>query len=59
VLRQFWRIHQHHSLLFPNRKRGLKKAYLADTPLDKGGVQCAMAAVVKSMGLKKRSAVTP
>lgn len=59
VLRQFWRIHQHPSLLFPNRKRGLKKAYLADTPLDKGGVQCAMAAVVKSMGLKKRSVVTP
>jgi len=58
VLRRFWALHRHPTLLFPNRKRGLEKAHLADTPLDKGGVQCAMAAVVKSMGLKKRLAAT-
>jgi len=57
VLRRFWGLHQHSTLLFPNRKRGLGRAHLADSPLDKGGVQCAMAAVVKSMGLKKRLVV--
>jgi integrase len=54
VLRQFWHLHQHPTLLFPNRKRGLKSAYLAESPLDRGGVQVTMAAVVKEMGLKKR-----
>lgn len=54
VLRKFWKLHQHPSLLFPNRKRGLKFAYLAESPLDRGGVQVTMAAVVKEMGLKKR-----
>ena len=54
VLRRFWHLHQHPTLLFPNRKRGLKSAYLAESPLDRGGVQVTMAAVVKEMGLKKR-----
>jgi len=54
VLRRFWKIHQHPTLLFPNRKRGLKSAHLADSPLDRGGVQVAMAAVVRETGLKKR-----
>ena len=54
VLRRFWRVHQHPTLLFPNRKRGLKQAHLADSSLDKGGVQVAMVTVVREMGLKKR-----
>jgi site-specific recombinase XerD len=54
VLRKFWKLHQHPTLLFPNRKRGLKSAYLAESPLDRGGIQVTMAAVVKEMGLKKR-----
>ncbi len=54
VLRRFWKLHQHPTLLFPNRKRGLKAAHLAKSPLDRGGVQTTMAAVVKEMGLKKR-----
>lgn len=54
VLRQFWKLHQHPTLIFPNRKRGLKTAHLAESPLDRGGVQVTMAAVVKEMGLKKR-----
>ena len=54
VLRRFWHLHQHPTLLFPNRKRGLKSAYLAESPLDRGGVQVTMAAVVRDMGLKKR-----
>jgi len=33
VLRNFWKIHRHPSLLFPNRKRGLKNAHLIDSPL--------------------------
>lgn len=58
VLRRFWRLHQHPTLIFPNRKRGLKLAHLADSPLNMGGVQVTMAAVVKEMGLKKRYRVT-
>jgi len=54
VLRRFWQLHRHPTLLFPNRKRGLKAAHLADSPLDRGGVQVTMAAVVKEMELKKR-----
>ena len=54
VLRRFWRIHQHPTLLFPNRKRGLSKAHLADSPLDRGGAQTTMVKVVREMGLKSR-----
>lgn len=53
LLRDFWRLHQHPTLLFPNRKRGLAFAHLAESPLDRGGVQATMRAVVKDMGLKK------
>ncbi len=58
VLRQFWKLHRHPTLLFPNRKRGIKSAYLAESPLDRGGVQVTMAAVVKEMRLKKRYPAT-
>lgn len=54
ILRRFWQLHQHPTLLFPNRKGGLKKAHLAASHLNMGGVQVTMAAVVKEMGLKKR-----
>ena len=53
LLRDFWRLHQHPTLLFPNRKRGLAFAHLAESPLDRGGVQATMRAVVKDMGLIK------
>jgi len=59
VLRQFWSVHKHPKFLFPSRKRGLKNAHLATTPMDRGGVQVAMAAVVQSMHLKKRFHVIP
>lgn len=58
VLRRFWALHRHPSLLFPNRKRGFKLAHRAESHLDRGGVQKAMTAVVKDMGLKKRFPVT-
>lgn len=54
VLRRFWTLHRHPVLLFPNRKRGLKLAHRAESHLDRGGVQKAMTAVVKEMGLKKK-----
>lgn len=54
VLRRFWRLHQHPTLIFPNRKRGLSNAYKANSPLDRGGVQTTIAAVVREMNLKKR-----
>lgn len=53
VLRKFWLVHQNPVFIFPNRARGLRKAYRATSPLDRGGVQKALKTVVKSIGLKK------
>jgi integrase/recombinase XerD len=53
VLRRHWAVHRNPGLLFPNRQGGLKKAHLASTPLDAGGVQKALRAVTESCGLKK------
>jgi integrase/recombinase XerD len=53
VLRNFWSVHRHPCFIFPNRKRGLKNAHLVQTPLDRGGIQTAMKAVVKQLGIKK------
>ncbi|MGB4781932.1 tyrosine-type recombinase/integrase [Candidatus Methylomirabilis sp.] len=55
ALRQFWRIHRHPELLFPNRHGGLKAAYRAPSPLDRGGVQRTLRQVALDCGLKKRS----
>lgn len=54
ALRDFWRLHRHPVLLFPNRHGGLRGAAAARTPLDRGGVQNALRQVVDSCGLKKR-----
>ena len=54
VLRAFWQRHRNPVLLFPNRHGGLKGAASAKTPLDRGGVQNTLRAVVQSCGLKKR-----
>jgi site-specific recombinase XerD len=54
VLRSFWQMHRHPQFIFPNRKRGLKKAHLAETPLDRGGIQVAMKTVVDQLGIKKQ-----
>ncbi len=53
VLRRFWSLHRHPVFLFPNRKRGLESAHLAESPLDRGGIQVAIKGVVQEMGLKK------
>ncbi len=59
ILRNFWSVHRHSELLFPNRKRGLKNAHLVNTPLDRGGIQTAMKAVVRQLGIKKKFRATP
>jgi len=46
MLRQFWALHRHPKLLFPNRLGGLAAAHRASSPLDRGGVQRTLAKVV-------------
>ena len=53
ILRRFWQTHRNPALLFPNRKCGLKKAHLATTPLDRGGIQTTLRQVTRDCGLKK------
>lgn len=55
ILRRFWAVHRHPRFIFPNRKRGLKNAHLVDLPLERGGIQTAMKAVVTELGIKKFS----
>ena len=55
LLRQFWRVHRHRRLLFPNRKAGLKGAASASGALAPAGAQIALRQVAESCGLKKRS----
>lgn len=59
VLRRFWLVHRHPKFIFPNRKHGLKNVQSATSPLDRGGIQTTMAAVIRDMGLKKRFLATP
>lgn len=59
VLRRFWSVHKHPVFLFPNRKRGLESAHLAESPLDRGGIQVAMKGAVQEMGLKKTFLAIP
>ncbi len=59
VLRRFWSVHKHPVFLFPNRKRGLEFAHLAESPLDRGGIQVAIKAVVQEIGLKKTFLAIP
>jgi len=58
ALRQFWQLHRHPELLFPNRHGGLKAAHRARSPLDRGGVQTTLRQVALDCGLKKRSRLT-
>jgi integrase/recombinase XerD len=55
LLRRFWSVHRHPTLIFPNRSASLKGAALAKSPLDRGGVQITLAKVASACGLKKRS----
>jgi integrase/recombinase XerD len=59
ILRNFWSVHKHPVFIFPNRKRGLKNANLVDSPLNRGGIQTAMKAVVQQIGIKKKFHAIP
>ncbi len=59
VLRQFWALHRHPKFMFPNRTRGLEGAHLAESPLDRGGIQTTINLVTQEMRLKKRFPVIP
>ncbi len=54
LLRRFWAVHRHPTLLFPNRKRGLALAHLARTPLNRGGVQTTLRKVTLACNIKKK-----
>lgn len=54
VLRHFWQVHRHPTLLFPNRKKTMAEVRLVTTPLDRGGIQKAMKEVVADCGFKKK-----
>lgn len=54
VMRRFWAVHRHPTLLFPNRHGGLKFAHKAATPLDKGGIQTTLRLVAMACGIKKK-----
>lgn len=58
VLRRFWAVHRHPSLVFPSRQGGAAAAAQAQTPLDRGGVQRALARVAQELGLKKTFTLT-
>ena len=58
VLRNYWHVHQHPQLLFPNRAGGLRGAKKATSPLDRGGAQRALRPVATGCGLKKPSRPT-
>ena len=53
VLRRFWAVHQHPTLLFPNRKNKQSGAHQATKPLDRGGLQKAMRQVTQDCHFKK------
>jgi site-specific recombinase XerD len=59
LLRRFWLVHRHPTLLFPNRKGGLLGAPTATTPVHRGGVQLAMRRVVADCGIKKSHSPHP
>ena len=48
ILRSFWSSHQHPYFIFPSRQKTK-----VDLPMDRGGIQSAMKAVVNQLGIKK------
>lgn len=58
LLRRFWLVHRNPTLLFPSRAGGAATAGRATAPLDRGGVQRALAQVAQGIGPKKTSTPT-
>ena len=53
-LRQFWSTHRHPHFIFPSRKHGRKKAFIAEVPIDRGGIQQAIKRVVQQLDIPKK-----
>ena len=58
ALRALWRKHRHPYLLFPSALGSAQRIISATTPMDRGGVQAAMKAVVEQCGIKKKCRFT-
>lgn len=58
LLRHFWSRHRHPRLLFPSAVGSMDRIRTASRPMDKGGVQQAVKAMVADCGIKKRSRST-
>ena len=57
MLRSFWTLHRHPTLLFPGRPSEGEPYAAADTPMSSSGVQRAMRAAVKTSGIQKYATV--
>lgn len=57
MLRTFWTLHRHPTLLFPGRPSEGEPYAAADTPMSSSGVQRAMRAAVKTSGIQKHATV--
>ncbi len=58
ALRRLWCKHRNPELLFPNANGSMETIQQATTPMDRGGVQAAMKAVMKACGIKKKPRFT-
>jgi len=58
ALRRLWCRHRNPLLLFPNAQGSIEIIQQATTPMDRGGVQAAMKAVMKECGIKKKPRFT-
>ena len=54
ALRALWRRHRHPTLLFPSALGSMERIRRATAPMDRGGIQAAMKAVVAQCGIKKK-----
>jgi integrase len=59
ALRELWARHRHPRLLFPNPVGSPERIRQATRPMDRGGVQQAVKAMVADCGIKKRSRSIP
>ena len=59
ALRALWRKHRNPCWLFPNAVGSAERIQRATSPMDRGGTQAAMKAVVAHCGIKKKFRSTP
>ncbi|MBF0503454.1 MAG: site-specific integrase, partial [Candidatus Riflebacteria bacterium] len=57
VLREFWKTHRNPKLLFPNQCGSAETIMAAETPMDRGGVQEALKAALREVGINKHITV--